>query len=80
MNIFVIFQDIVDINLLNFTIQGFPKLDLSHIKLIEPVWMTLGIVNINLDLCMTYKPPIIRNKLPCDNCIGHRQHFTVNGK
>ena len=65
--IFVIFQAVVDINLLNFTIQGFPKLDLRHITLIELIWMTLGMVNINLNICMTYKLPIIRNKLPCDN-------------
>ena len=40
--------------------------------------MTLGIANINL--CITSKLPIIKNKLPCDNGISCGQIFTVNSK
>ena len=39
--------------------------------------MTLGIVNIYINLCMTSKLPIIKNKLPCDNGISYRKIFTV---
>ena len=38
--------------------------------------MTLEIVNINLNV--TSKLPIIKNKLPCDNGTSYRQIFTVH--
>ena len=40
--------------------------------------MTLGIVNIIS--CVTFKLPIIKKKLPCDNKISCRQIVTVNSK
>ena len=52
-------------------IRVFPILNLGQIKLIELIWMTLEIVNINL--CMTAKLPIIKNTLPCDNRVSCRQ-------
>ena len=58
--------------------QGFPKLNLSQIELIELIWMTLGIVKINTSV--TSKLPIVKKKLPCDNRISCRQIFTIHSK
>ena len=48
--------------------EGFPKLNLSWIELIQLILMTLGIVK--FCLCVTSKLPIIKNNLPCDNEIS----------
>ena len=61
-----------------FVNRGFPKLNPSRIELIEQIWMTLLIVNINST--MTSKLPIIKNKLPCDYGISFRQIFTIHSK
>ena len=50
--------------------RGFPKLNLSRIELIEPIWMALGLININS--CVTSKLPIIKNYLPYNNGISCR--------
>ena len=58
--------------------RGFPKLNLNWIELIELIWITLAIVNINS--CVTSKIPIIKKKLPFGNKINCKHIFTVHSK